>query len=141
MKISFGAGQYDISALRCFLGTAEILEDDSLYRSAFLPDWSQTKGNRICGEIQVDAPGFLITSIPYDTGFTVRIDGTPTAAQRVNTAFLGASISAGTHQVEICYHAPGAKAGKLSSCLGLFLWLLLLLSDRRRTRMIATRTG
>ena len=140
VKMSFGAGQYDISALRCFLGTAEILEDDSLYRSAFLPDWSQTKGNRICGEIQADTPGFLITSIPYDKGFTVRIDGTPTAAQRVNTAFLGASISAGTHQVEICYHAPGAKAGKLSSCLGLFLWLLLLLSDRRRTRMIATRT-
>lgn len=130
VTVSFGAGDYEISGLQSFLGDAEILEDGSLYRSAFQPDWAQTKGNQICGEIQVDAPGFLITSIPYDKGFTVRIDGKPAAAQRVNTAFLGAPIGAGTHQVEILYHAPGAKAGKLVSCLGIALWLLLMGADR-----------
>lgn len=132
VKVSFGAGNYKISGLQSFLGDAGILEDDSLYRYAFHPDWERTQGNQICGEIQVDAPGFLITSIPYDKGFTVRIDGKLTAAQRVNTAFLGAPISAGTHQVEITYHAPGAKAGKLVSCVGIFLWMLLVVTDRRK---------
>lgn len=133
VKVSFGAGNYKISGLQSFLGDAGILEDDSLYRDAFQPDWEQTKGNQICGEIQVDAPGFLITSIPYDQGFTVRIDGKFTAAQRVNTAFLGAPIGAGTHQVEIIYRAPGAKAGKLVSCVGIFLWMLLMATDWRQS--------
>ena len=132
VKVSFGAGNYKISGLQSFLGDAGILEDDSLYRDAFQPDWEQTKGNQICGEIQVDAPGFLITSIPYDKGFTVRIDGKPAAVQRVNTAFLGAPISAGIHQLEIIYHAPGAKVGKLVSCVGIFLWMLLVVTDRRK---------
>lgn len=134
VKVSFGAGDYQISGLQTFLGDYALFADDSLYRWAFSPDWEQTKGSRICGEIQTDSPGFLITSIPYDKGFTVRIDGKPAAAQRVNTAFLGAPLSAGTHRVEIIYHAPGAKAGKLVSCMGIFLWALTLLIDRRKLR-------
>lgn len=126
VKISFGAGNYEIFGLRSFLGNAKLLEDDSLYRAAFQTDWAATNGSRICGDIQVEQSGFLITSIPYDIGFQVRIDGAPAAAQRVNTAFLGAPISAGRHHVEIGYHAPGAKGGKLMSIIGILLWGLLL---------------
>lgn len=134
VNISFGAGNYEIFGLQSFLGNAELLEDESLYCSAFQPDWTATKGNRICGDIQVEQPGFLITSIPYDRGFQVLIDGTRTAVQRVNTAFLGAPISAGTHRIEICYRAPGARAGKLMSCIGILLWGLLLVLDCRNNR-------
>lgn len=139
VNVSFGKGNYDISKLRSFLGDAGLLEDSGLYCSAFRPDWNRTKGNCICGEIQVEQPGFLITSIPYDTGFEVWIDGKPAAAQRVNTAFLGAPVYTGTHQIEIYYHAPGAKAGKLISCIGILLWGAMLATGRRDLRIYPAR--
>ena len=49
MKLSFSAGDYVISNLKCFIGSGEILQEDSLYQSEFQPDFVKTKGNRISG--------------------------------------------------------------------------------------------
>ncbi len=64
--------------------------------------------------------GYLITSIPYEKGFTIRVDGKTVQTEKVNTAFLGCRLEAGAHKIEILYHAPGMKAGKALSVAGSF---------------------
>lgn len=130
ITLKFGKGDYEISDLECFLADASLLEDEEdaeqkLYQSLLLVDWEQTKGNRIAGKIDVQNTGYFITSIPYDDGFEIFVDGKRTKAERVNQAFLGCAIKEGAHQVEILYHAPGARMGKLLSCIGLLLFLIL----------------
>lgn len=133
--VTFGAGEYDISNIRAFMGDASLLEEDALYQASFLPDQKQTKGNRICGEITVEKKGYLITSIPYDEGFTLWIDGEEVQKELVNTAFLGAKIGEGRHRVEIRYHAPGRTAGMLVSGIGALAWAALMLWERRRPHL------
>lgn len=140
VELIFGKGDYEISELKCFLGDQKLLEDAEdlehrLYQSPLQADWEQTKGNQIRGKIQVRDTGYLITSIPYDSGFEILVDGKRTAPEKVNKAFLGCSISKGRHQVEIRYHAPGVTAGKALSCIGVFLLAILILSSVRRKRL------
>ena len=105
------------------------MQEDALYQSQFYPDWEKTRGNRISGKVTVKHTGYLITSIPYDQGFTIKSDGNSIPVQKVNTAFLGAAVSEGEHQIEIEYHAPGVKMGKLVSVIGAVLWAGMLLGQ------------
>ncbi len=132
VKLSFSAGDYEISNLCSYIGSRQILEADSLYQSKFVPDLKNTQGNRICGKIKVKNDGYLVTSIPYDKGFEIWIDGVRVKAQKVNTAFLGADITKGEHQIDIVYHANGVLMGKWISVFGVLLWGILLSDDRKK---------
>lgn len=54
---------------------------------------------------------FIFTTIPYDPGFTLYIDGEE--AEIVNTAdaFVGYYLTAGEHNIELVYEVPGLKLG------------------------------
>lgn len=126
----FGPGDYEIRNLRCFAGKlGSGAGKDGLCQSEVEIEKDRTKGNRITGSVDVEKEGYLITSIPFDRNFEVRLDGRKADVERVNTAFLGMKIETGRHEVEIIYHAPGFLAGKWMSFLGgmlfLFQWFFL----------------
>lgn len=132
VEVLFGEGDYSIANIRSFLGDASLLQENSLYQSAFLTDWSKTKGNRICGELEAARDGYLITSIPFDDGFEIWIDGKRFENELVNTAFLGTKISKGEHTIEIVYHAPFARLGKIVSELGVLLCAAAVILERKK---------
>ena len=47
-------------------------------------------GDGITGVVSAERDGYLITSIPYDENFVLKVDGKETLLFRANTAFLGA---------------------------------------------------
>ena len=69
----------------------------------------------------------LFTSIPYDEGWTVYVDGvdTPTRAV-VNGAFLSLEMEPGEHELEFRYEAPGAKTGMLVSGISIGIYVMLI---------------
>ena len=75
-------------------------------------------------DLTADAPRRLLTTIPAEDGWRAYVDG-----ERVDTAvwldtFLSLAVSAGTHQVELRYTAPGLIPGLalgLASAAGLAL--------------------
>ena len=134
-----GKGKYEIDNVKAFLGRLPVRENieeegSRLYQSEFQPDKERTKGNHICGTIDVKNPGYVITTIPYDENFEILADGKPVYAEVVNTAFLGFRMEAGKHEVEIVYHAPGVKVGKSLSAAGLLLFLIYLGCGFRASR-------
>lgn len=133
-KLLFSAGDYEISNVQGFIASGQMLEEESLYQSKFFPDFKNTKGNRISGKIEVKKDGCLVTSIPYDDGFEIRIDNKCVETQKVNTTFLGAAVTAGIHQIDIVYHAAGVVMGKWISVIGILLWGILMADDRRKER-------
>lgn len=131
VNLGLGAGNYEIRNLRCYIGnTDESLK--TLCQSEFRMDKAQTKGNRIVGSVDGVKDGYLITSIPYDEHFEVKIDGKDVKYEKVNTAFLGVKMPDGTHEVEIVYHAPGLKMGKVLSVTGLLLLAGMMLWNRKK---------
>lgn len=69
--------------------------------------------------------GYLVTSIPYDPNFTVRIDGKEAEPICVDTSFLGVRLLPGSHRITVEYHAPGRGLGMVLTNAGLLLWVLL----------------
>ncbi len=127
VSVIFGAGVYEISDLQSYLWKYEKevseKEREELCQGEILLDKKQTKGNVIAGFVESKEDGYLITSIPYDKNFEVCVDGKRVESEKVNTAFLGASMKKGRHEVEVIYHAPGLKLGKGISLLGCVLFL------------------
>lgn len=131
VNLGLGAGNYEIRNLRCYIGnTDESLK--TLCQSEFRVDKAQTKGNRIVGSVDGVKDGYLITSIPYDEHFEVKIDGKDVKYEKVNMAFLGVKMPDGTHEVEIVYHAPGLKMGKVLSVTGLLLLTGMMLWNKKK---------
>ena len=124
-KLLLDSGDYDVKNVEAYVGQTE----QTFSYHTFQTDWKRTKGNRIEGTVKGMADGYFVTSVPYDKGFTVKVDGHTVKTEKVNKAFLGFRIGAGTHHVKITYHAPGKRAGMLVSVVGIFLfagWMALI---------------
>lgn len=124
-KLLLDSGDYDVKNVEAYMGQTE----KTFSYHTFQTDWKRTKGNRIEGTVKGMADGYFVTSVPYDKGFTVKVDGHTVKTEKVNKAFLGFRIGAGTHRVKITYHSPGKRAGMLASVVGIFLfagWMALI---------------
>ncbi|AWD62313.1 membrane protein [Limosilactobacillus reuteri] len=82
------------------------------------------KRNQVHGTIKTTRPGVLTSSIPYSTGWSVKVNGKKATTLRTNQAFLGVYLPAGTHHVTFSYELPGIKLGALLSLIGLG-WTIL----------------
>lgn len=82
------------------------------------------KRNQVQGTIKTTRPGVLTSSIPYSTGWSVKVNGKKATTLRTNQAFLGVYLPAGTHHVTFSYELPGIKLGVLFSLIGLG-WTIL----------------
>lgn len=63
------------------------------------------------GSVSTQAGGTLFTSIPYDEGWAVTVDGEKKETRKVFDAFLGIELKPGNHVVELTYIPKGLKAG------------------------------
>lgn len=135
ISVTFGKGKYRLSQVQAYLGSLPE-RSETLYQSEVQVDKKQTKDNVIQGMIQVKNNGWFITSIPYDTHFKMYIDGKETKIQKVNMAFLGCKIRRGKHEVKIIYHAPGTTTGKVLSLIGIAGFLLVLVQEKRKQKII-----
>ncbi|GHP14862.1 membrane protein [Lentilactobacillus fungorum] len=79
--------------------------------------------NAISGETNaVNQSRLLTTSIPYSTGWHLKIDGHPANTFIVNQGFVGAKIPAGRHFIQLHYQTPGLSLGIKLTIIGL-IWL------------------
>ena len=68
---------------------------------------------RIMGTIAVSEDSVLYSSIPYENGWSVYIDGEKQKTYDLGACLLACDIAAGTHTVEYRYLAPGLVMGIL----------------------------
>ena len=135
ISVTFGKGKYQLSHVQAYLGSLPE-RSELLYQSEIQVDKKQTEDNVIQGTIRVKKDGWFITSIPYDKHFKIYIDGKETEIQKVNTAFLGCKIESGNHEVKIIYHAPGTTTGKVLSLIGIAGFVLVLVQEKRKQKII-----
>ncbi len=71
----------------------------------------------------------LFTSIPYDEGWTVWVDGIEKEAIAVvGDAFLALELEPGYHELEFEYEAPGLKAGMGISAVSIGIYIALIVT-------------
>jgi len=65
----------------------------------------------IKGTVTAPADKILYTSINYDEGWTVTVDGKNAETVKIGDALLGVKLSEGEHTIEFKYHAKGLTLG------------------------------
>lgn len=130
----FGPGEYEISKLEAFTGNLSELSNEKLYETPLKLE--KTEGDTLICSVESKEAGYLITSIPYDEGFEIRINGEKTSVEKVNTAFVGAKVPKGKYTIEISYEAKGKTLGFLCTGVGILLLLGYKIRCNKKGRMV-----
>lgn len=129
MTLKLEKGSYTIQNPKAYLMDGSVLTDRNKNIDALKGE--RMSGNNVLkGEIEVRNDGYFVTSIPFDKGFTVRLDNKEIAYEKVNTAFVGFPIKKGHHTVEITYQMPGKSAGIMISILSVLIASALCLKQK-----------
>lgn len=132
LNITVEKGEYQIKNIQVATLNYDQLIQNVSQVDPFTFDMKKTKGDKIVGKIDVSEDGYFVTSIPYDAGFTVKVDGKEVPYEKVNKAFLGFPITKGKHSIKITYKAPFLAAGKYVSLLGFGLFFLIIGLDQTK---------
>lgn len=89
---------------------------------------------RVSASVTLDEDRLLLTTIPYERGWTLRVDGVKTDILPYQDALISVPLSAGTHSVELVFRAPGLVAGIVISSLSLCAFALLQIIGRRGSK-------
>lgn len=100
-----------------------------------LTSWKDTS---LTGTVDVTKAGMLLTTIPYDKGWTVTVDGAKVQTRKTLDAFIGLDISEGHHEIQFTYMPEGLVYG-FTITGGALLFLLLLyiykmVDDKKKAR-------
>ena len=123
LSIKFNDGKYILSDFESYVLDYATLEDIKDNIDEFNIDRLNTKGDRIIGNIDVKEDGYFTMSIPYDNGFTIKIDGERQKVEKVNDAFIGCKITKGNHDIEIEYKAPLKDISLYISIFGILIFI------------------
>ena len=74
----------------------------------------------------------VITTVPYEDGWTLYIDGTEAQITPYQGAFIAFDVPSGSHTCELRFMAPGFKGGAVISAAGLAGMIVFALIDRKK---------
>ncbi len=82
-------------------------------------------------EVEIDMPndGYLTTTIPFDKGFKITIDGEEVEPILIDNVFLGSKIDKGSHQVKITYNIPYFKISLFITLVSIICILVLVVKS------------
>lgn len=103
--------------------------------SASMLDVTDYGDSCLKGTIDVQEDGVFVTSVPYEAGWKLKVDGhTRKINELIGGAWMSTSLSAGEHQIELSFRPPGLIAGLLITLAS--IGLLIAAEWWRRRRML-----
>ena len=97
----------------------------------------QVDGNKVSGSIDAKEDGTLLLTVPYDTGWTITVDGQETEFYSVGKALTGVHVSAGSHTIAMKFTPPGFVFGLVLSLVCVLLYVVTILLENRHPKWFA----
>ena len=86
------------------------------------------------GIVNVKKNGTFMTSIPYEKGWTLYVDGNKTETKAALDSFLCADLSEGEHTIELKYTPEGFVTGMIGAIIALAAFVFLCFWDKARIK-------
>ncbi len=87
----------------------------------------------IKGSVYVDGDEFeskkLFMSIPYDNGWSIKVDGNIAVHTKLFDTFMGLELTPGEHEIELSFMPDGLKEGAIVSAFSLLILILTVLGQ------------
>lgn len=111
----------DLSEIESLLGTEE-----------FEFSTAVSKDNYVYGDITTEEKGFAVISVPYDTGWTLSVNGKTVKTYEVNGGMTGFAVEAGYNEIQMNFVPKGLKAGMIVTASGIVILLVLVAFQFRK---------
>lgn len=100
------------------------------------------ESDSVSGRITLEEPGRLILSVPYEDGWTVRMNGEKVKGELFGGCLMAFDLEPGTYEIEMKYRAAGALAGILVTLMSIaaFAGVMAWQSRRRRRGTASGKT-
>lgn len=129
ITVTAGDGQA-ISACYAYAFDTEAWNEDFALLNANPYTVSERSDTKITGTVTAEKQGIMYTSIPYDKGWDVYIDGNKSAITPIcDGALSGVFLEAGQHEITFKYTPRGLWAGIAISIICLLAFLGLIFKD------------
>lgn len=113
--VRLSAADFDQKAFEEFKETAA--------NQAFMVDGYSS--NYIEGTVKAGDDQTLFFSIPYDSGWQIKVDGKTVKSCRIGDAFLGVKLSSGKHKVSLKYTPAGFSVGWKISAVAFAIFIVV----------------
>lgn len=141
VTVTFTAGQADTANLTFYSYMVDKAAFETAYGllNAGAYEINESSENYLKGTVNAAQNSVLYTSVPYDKGWRVMIDGKQAELMKVGDALMGVSIPQGQHTVEFRYIPAGLLPGAAVSAVALigiaaYTSLFYMRTSRRRRR-------
>ncbi len=95
---------------------------------------SKDHGGKINGQVFTNENGLLFLSIPYEGGWTAKLNGQSVPIKRADYGFMCLEVPAGDNTLELCYSTPLLLPGAIISILSVGLLIVLLIVKNRKRK-------
>ena len=104
-------------------------------------DISKHAGGKLSGTIHVEDRQKIVTSIPYDAGWTVKIDGKKVKTAKFADTFMILDAEEGDHDITFQYVSPGFGMGILLFVISILVAVVYFIPLQRFRDMISNYRG
>lgn len=89
--------------------------------------------NHIEGTVTADESGVLVTSIPYDKGWKLKVDGVHKEINELTgNVWISVPLQEGQHEISLTFRPPGLLAGLIITIASILLLVLTQIIRKRR---------
>lgn len=117
------------SAINVYVAENASLTEKQIYQKRAESSFENVKfeNDRITADIHLMDDSYVLTQIPYDSGWKVVVDGNESKVMKANGGFVALYLYEGEHHITFEYHMPWISTGfvvSVVSILVLILWFL-----------------
>ncbi len=94
----------------------------------------------IKGKINMNKDGVVFTSIPFDEGWTVYVDGKKTEYYAISEAFLAFDLTKGEHTVEFKFMPKGLLIGAAVTLCSVALFIIIIILVKKNDKISSVVT-
>ncbi|MEG2295134.1 MAG: YfhO family protein, partial [Oscillospiraceae bacterium] len=94
-----------------------------------------TRDNRgFTADITMDKERLVFFSVPYEAGWSAKVNGQPVVIEKANIGFMAVRVPAGTSKIRFNYMTNGLPMGLLITLIGLIIFGLYVMLYRRYSK-------
>ncbi len=97
------------------------------------------KENHLKGTVTADEDGILFTSISWEPGWTIKVDGEKVEPVELVDALIGIPMTAGEHTVEMTFFPKGMTMGIIISLCGIIVVIIIAVVENRKKKILLNR--
>ena len=132
LTISFEPGTYQLSNFEIYVLDNANIDKSIKTFDRFIINQITKKDELFSGKINVLKDGYFMFTIPYQKGFTIKLDDKVIDYKRVDNKYIGFPITSGTHTISVSYKVPGKLIGIILSIIGFISTGVVIYLEKQR---------